>query len=107
MRLDPKAPLPHLGTAQAYLATGGDPTNAVSELEIVLNALPGNGDAMWLLGGLLPVLPERVAKTLQGHREAAEKQVRGLVRPTVYVTCDRVSSGASAVSKTAVRVALC
>lgn len=41
IRLDPKAPLPHLGTAQVYLATGGDPTNAVSELELVLKALPG------------------------------------------------------------------
>jgi hypothetical protein len=41
IRLDPKAPLPHLGTAQVYLATGGDPTNSVSELELVLNALPG------------------------------------------------------------------
>lgn len=73
--MDPKAPLPHLGTAQAYLATGSDPTNAVSELELVLRAMPGNGDAMWLLGGLLPVLPDRVAKTLQGHREAAARQV--------------------------------
>lgn len=41
IRLDPKAPLPHLGTAQVYLATGGDPTNSVSELGLVLNALPG------------------------------------------------------------------
>ncbi|KAF6252058.1 hypothetical protein COO60DRAFT_560958 [Scenedesmus sp. NREL 46B-D3] len=75
IRLDPKAPLPHLGTAQVYLATGGDPTNSVSELELVLNALPGNPDALWLLGGLLPVQPARVAKTLQAHREAAQRQV--------------------------------
>ncbi|KAF8067234.1 ctr9 [Scenedesmus sp. PABB004] len=75
IRLDAKAPLPHLGTAQVYLATGGDPTNAVSELELVLKALPGNGDALWLLGGLLPVLPARVAKTLAGHRDATARQV--------------------------------
>lgn len=74
IRLDPKAPLPHLGTAQVYLASGGDPTNSVSELEIVLNALPGNPDALELLSGLLPVQPARVAKTLQAHREAAQRQ---------------------------------
>lgn len=85
IRLDPKAPLPHLGTAQAYLASGGDPTNAVSELELVLRALPGNGDALRLLGGLLPVLPERVAKTLAGHREAAARQVSA--------ACERSGAG--------------
>jgi hypothetical protein len=35
----------------------------------------GNPDALWLLGGLLPVQPARVAKTLQAHREAAHRQV--------------------------------
>ena len=63
------------------MLSGGDPTNAVSELELVLKALPGSGDALWLLGGLLQVLPDRVAKTLSGHREAAQRQVSQLVWP--------------------------
>jgi hypothetical protein len=73
-RLDAKAPLPHLGTAQVYLAAGGDPTNAVTELELVLTALPGNADALKLLTGLLPAQPARVARTLARHREAAARQ---------------------------------
>jgi hypothetical protein len=41
IRLDPSHPLAHLGTAQVYLAAGGEVTNVVSELELVLKALPG------------------------------------------------------------------
>jgi hypothetical protein len=32
---------------------------------------------MQLLGGLLSVLPERVSKTMQAHKEVLLKQVRG------------------------------
>lgn len=35
----------------------------------------GNTDAMQLLGGLLSVLPERVTKTMDAHREAITKKV--------------------------------
>lgn len=41
IRLDPKEPLAHLGTAQVYLAASGEVTNVVSELELVLQTLPG------------------------------------------------------------------
>lgn len=44
-------------------------------LAAAATVLPGNSDALWLLGGLLPVQPARVAKTLEGHREAAQRQV--------------------------------
>lgn len=40
-RLDPSQPLAHLGTAQVYLAASGEVPNVVSELELVLKALPG------------------------------------------------------------------
>lgn len=43
IRLDPSQPLAHLGTAQVYLAASGEVTNVVSELELVLRALPGTG----------------------------------------------------------------
>jgi hypothetical protein len=39
----------HLGTAQVYLAASGEVTNVVSELELVLKALPGTANA-WLPG---------------------------------------------------------
>jgi hypothetical protein len=42
---------------------------------VACRCLAGNPDALWLLGGLLPVQPARVAKTLQAHREAAHRQV--------------------------------
>jgi hypothetical protein len=42
-RLDPSQPLAHLGTAQVYLAASGEVPNVVSELELVLKALPGEG----------------------------------------------------------------
>jgi hypothetical protein len=35
----------------------------------------GNTDAMQLLGGLLSVLPERVSKTMQAHKEVLLKRV--------------------------------
>lgn len=37
----------------------------------------GNTDAMQLLGGLLSVLPERVSKTMQAHKEVLLKRVSG------------------------------
>ena len=43
IRLDPSQPLNHLGTAQVYLAASGEVANVVSELELVLKALPGRG----------------------------------------------------------------
>jgi len=43
IRLDPKEPLAHLGTAQVYLAASGEVANVVSELELVLQTLPGGG----------------------------------------------------------------
>lgn len=46
IRLDPSQPLAHLGTAQVYLAAGGEVTNVVSELELVLKALPGEATHM-------------------------------------------------------------
>jgi hypothetical protein len=62
IRLDPSQPLAHLGTAQVYLAAGGEVTNVVSELELVLKALPGEGthaDTIldhWVLGLELQLL---------------------------------------------------
>lgn len=41
INLDRSQPLAHLGTAQVYLAAGGEVTNVVTELENVLKALPG------------------------------------------------------------------
>lgn len=42
----------------------------------------GNTDAMQLLGGLLSVLPERVSKTMQAHKDVLLKRVsRGHVGP--------------------------
>jgi len=45
----------------------------------------GNTDAMQLLGGLLSVLPERVTKTMDAHREAITKKVRGRAFGCVFV----------------------
>lgn len=36
---------------------------------------PGNTDAMQLLGGLLSVLPERVSKTMEAHKDVLLKRV--------------------------------
>jgi hypothetical protein len=47
-------------------------------------AAAGNPDALRLLGGLLPVQPARVAKTLQAHREAAQRLVREACRSLLH-----------------------
>eukprot|EP00877_Chromochloris_zofingiensis_P002087 jgi/Chrzof1/1187/Cz01g43270.t1 len=74
-RLDPKLPLPHLGSAQMCLRNGmGEAINAASELEAVLAAAPGCLDALRLLAGLLPQVPDRVMKTSSHFVEAAARR---------------------------------
>jgi hypothetical protein len=58
----------------------------------------GNTDAMQLLGGLLSVLPERVSKTMQAHKDVLLKRVsasRGGLRseaPYVTIQADSVAA---------------
>lgn len=52
----------------------------------------GNTDALQLLGGLLSVLPERVSKTMEAHKDAITKKVgvRKRDRRTLIIrTCRR------------------
>jgi hypothetical protein len=51
---------------------------------------------MQLLGGLLSVLPERVSKTMQAHKEVLLKRVRGYVGSIAGLLADRVFAADSA-----------
>lgn len=71
-RLDPSAPLPHLGTAQMYLHQG-NVINASTELETALKTAPAFFDALKILGQLIGGNQNKANQVLGHFRGAASK----------------------------------
>ncbi|MEW5301852.1 MAG: hypothetical protein WDW36_004683 [Sanguina aurantia] len=72
-RIDPAAPLPHLGMAQVYCQQG-EYINAATELQTALQAAPNCFEGLKLLGALCPSNPTKVASTTEAFKEAAVKR---------------------------------
>ncbi|KAF5837235.1 hypothetical protein DUNSADRAFT_4626 [Dunaliella salina] len=71
-RLDPSAPLPHLGTAQMFLHQG-NVINASTELETALKTAPAFFDALKILGQLIGGNQSKANQVLGHFRGAASK----------------------------------
>lgn len=72
IKVDPNAPLPHLGLAQTFLAAGYT-LNATTELTFALNSQPGFFDALKILGQLIGEDAARLKKTLELLQSAAAR----------------------------------
>lgn len=66
----------------------------------------GNTDAMQLLGGLLSVLPERVSKTMQAHKDVLLKRVSAS-RGDMHCAASVPSGATHTDSKAAIQAAAC